>query len=103
MVLLPELAVEGRLVVVEGRVVAVVVEGRCVVATGRLAVVGRLEVVAVGLTLLVVGRDEAVEDGRTLLVVVTRLEEAPAVLVVVGLGVRELIDPAVLLRRTVAT
>lgn len=102
MVLLPELAVEGRLVVVEGRVVAVVVEGRCVVATGRLAVVGRLEVVAVGLTLLVVGRDEAVEDGRTL-VVVTRLEEAPAVLVVVGLGVRELIDPAVLLRRTVAT
>ena len=102
MVLLPELAAEGRLVVVEGRVVAVVVEGRCVVAPGRLAVVGRLEVVAVGLTLLVVGRDEAVEDGRTL-VVVTRLEEAPAVLVVVGLGVRELIDPAVLLRRTVAT
>lgn len=92
MVLLPELlADEGRLVVEEGRVVEEVEEGRSLVEagrcdaeaeTGRLAVVGRL--VVVGLVLVVVvGRD--------------------TVLVVLGFGVRELSDPAVLLRRTEAT
>lgn len=111
MVLLPELlADEGRLVVEEGR--AVVVEGRSFVVAGRcdaeaeagrLVVVGRLAVVGLALV-VVVGRDDEVEEGRTLLVVVlTRLEEAPAVLVVLGFGVRELSDPAVLLRRTEAT
>ena len=87
----------GR-VVDEGRV-ELVEEGRCVEATGRLAVVGRLDVVVVGRTLLLL-------LGLTLLLLLLGLTLLPAVLaflVVLGLGVRELIEPAVLLRRTLAT
>ena len=88
----------GR-VVDEGRV-ELVEEGRCVEATGRLAVVGRLDVVVVGRTLLLLLL------GLTLLLLLLGLTLLPAVLallVVLGLGVRELIEPAVLLRRTLAT
>lgn len=90
------MVVEGRAVVLEGR--EVVDAGRCEVATGRLAVVGRLDVV--GLTelevVLVVGRDEVLLG--LVLLVATRPEEAPALLgVLLGFGVRELIEPAVLL------
>ena len=93
------LLVEGRVVVVEGR--SVVDAGRCEVAIGRLAMVGRLAVV--GLVLLVVGREDVELLGRTLFVAV-RPEEALALLgLLLGFGVRELIEPAVLLRRTLAT
>ena len=90
----------GRLVD-EGRVVVVDV-GRCDVAVGRLATVGRLVVVVVGRLVVAVGR-ALLPEGLTLLTV-ARLE--PAVLAVLGVlltMVRELIEPAVLLRRTLAT
>ena len=92
----------GRLVVVEGRDVVdagrseLVDDGRCDDAIGRLAVVGRL-VVLVGRTLLLLLLG---------LVLLPAERPEPAVLAVLGvlaLGVRELIDPAVLLRRTLAT
>lgn len=59
----------GRVVVVDGRLVA---EERCVVVVGRLAIVGRLEVV-------VVGRLEAVVVGRTLLLLLEGLTLLDAV------------------------
>ena len=92
----------GRLVVVEGRDIVdagrseLVDDGRCDDAIGRLAVVGRL-VVLVGRTLLLLLLG---------LVLLPAERPEPAVLAVLGvlaLGVRELIDPAVLLRRTLAT
>ena len=96
------MVLSGRLVVVEGRDIVdagrseLVDDGRCDDAIGRLAVVGRL-VVLVGRTLLLLLLG---------LVLLPAERPEPAVLAVLGvlaLGVRELIDPAVLLRRTLAT
>lgn len=100
----------GRLVVVEGRDVVdagrseLVDDGRCDEATGRFAVVGRLVVVVVGrLVVVVVGRTLLPLLGLTLLLGLALLPAVLALLGVLTLGVRELIDPAVLLRRTLAT